>query len=84
MVPHEPEHVAAPNGASLGYLFGTTRESSELQPVFVTMVHQKCIFGAKLESMVYVEGDPTTVRSRLVATDTNSYAMEDISQSTFQ
>ena len=34
---HEPEHVAAPRGASLGYLCGTTTKSSELQPVLVTV-----------------------------------------------
>ena len=46
---HEPEHVAASCGALLGYLCGTTTESSELQPVFVTVKHQKRIFGAKTQ-----------------------------------
>ena len=34
-------------GAPLGYLCGTTTESSELQPALVMVEHQKRIFGAK-------------------------------------
>ena len=125
---HDPEHVTALCGASLGSLCGTT---SELQQVFVTVEHQKRIFGAEtwveldprtrvqqgrqgeldnierfgvrtvitlceakqrglklvcakwLDESKTVSGDPTAVRSSLVATEINSYAREDVSQSTF-
>ena len=95
-------------------------ESSELQPVLVTVEHQKRIFGAQAAveldpakvqqgrqgvrtvitlsevkqrglKLVYakkhddtktVDGDPTAVRSRVVATEIIFYAVEDVSQST--
>ena len=47
---HEPEHIAAPYGPSLGCLCGTTIESSELQQVFVTVENQKRIFELRPES----------------------------------
>ena len=57
LVMHEPERVAALCGASLGNLCGIT---SELQPVPVTVEHQKRMFGAKTR----VELDPVTSATR--------------------
>ena len=38
---HEPQQIAVPCGASLGYLCESMSESSELQPGFLILEHQK-------------------------------------------